>query len=189
MNLLALVYDLVTRIWINKNCPPVEMQIKIRKKNPAHAKKWPTSEETKQKSKTQQSFKKMYNRRSLTQIIKGNEQTMREKFRIARTTMKMPSEEIGTKQIIQNCVKVIKNYLLHAILMKYYFKATFIYIYMNMQSGRFSRNAASCSYIKRERQRWTDGWTDRLNDTRTQNIHICPLNAYNVTESNRHRIR
>lgn len=71
----------------------------------------------------------MYNRRSLTQIIKGNEQTMREKFRIARTTMKMPSEEIGTKQIIQNCVKVIKNYLLHAILMKYYFKATFIYIY------------------------------------------------------------
>lgn len=56
---------------------------------------------------------------------------MREKFRIARTTMKMPSEEIGTKQIIQNCVKVIKNYLLHAILMKYYFKATFVYKYMN----------------------------------------------------------
>lgn len=31
---------------------------------------------------------------------------------------------------------------------------------MNMQSVRFSRNAASCLYIKRDRDERTDGQTD-----------------------------
>lgn len=60
-------------------------------------------------------------------VIKGNEQTMRKKIphnskRSGEWTNNFQRKNIEAKQIIWNCVKVIKNYLLDAIV-ECYFKA------------------------------------------------------------------